>query len=60
MKASELIEELQEQIELHGDCEVRFVCEVELEGWNGGYILDMGDYINFVHFDKGKKEIHIF
>lgn len=59
MKASELIEELQEQIALHGDCEVWFDCEVEIEGWNGDYTLDKGDCISFVCFNKEEKNIHI-
>ena len=60
MRASELIEELQEQIKLHGDCEVWFDCEVLIEGMYGDYTLDKGDCINSVYFNDKEKNIHIY
>ena len=59
MKASELIEELQEQIKLHGDCEVWFDCEVELEGYNGDYTLKQSDCVSSTYFKEEDKSIHI-
>lgn len=58
MKASELIKKLQEQIELHGDCELWLKCLVEDYGWNGYYTYYKHDPVELVDFSK--KDEHIY
>lgn len=53
MRASELIQKLQEQIELHGDCMVL------IDGWNAEFAYDESDYVNSVYFNHEEENIRI-
>ena len=60
MKASELIQKLQEEIELHGDREVLLKCLVDdYYGWNGYRAYYKCDTIDFVDFSKKHECIYI-
>ena len=59
MRASELIKELQEQIKLHGDCEVKLDYLLESEGLYASYAIKGSESLDFVYFCKEDKIIHL-
>ena len=54
MKATQLIQKLQEQIKLHGDC------EVWIDNYNVEYQQDESDTVSSVYFDNDEKIIRIY
>ena len=59
MKASKLIQELQEYIELYGDCEVKLDYLLESESLYGSYAIKGSESLDFVYFCKGDNTIHL-
>ena len=59
MKASKLIQELQEHIKLHGDCEVRLDYWLESESLYESYVIKGSESLDFVYFRKEDNTIHL-
>ena len=59
MRASKLIQELQEYIELYGDCEVKLDYLLESESLYASYAIKGSESLDFVYFCKEDKIIHL-
>lgn len=51
MRASELIKELQDQVNTHGDCDVWMEIDVEREGWSGPYTVTEMECTSYTRFN---------
>ena len=59
MRASKLIQELQEYIELYGDCEVKLDYLLQSESLYGSYAIKGSESLDFVYFCKEDNTIHL-